>query len=108
MCDKKDSTTVTSEQIAIGEMSGGEIHYHSGKNSQTTEDIKKLEAAYLDRLMQDCGALDWLRSVRYQDDNALQERMARNARQLSAVEVLNQQQYLVLTGAPRRWKKRFC
>ncbi|MEE9425674.1 MAG: SUMF1/EgtB/PvdO family nonheme iron enzyme [Methylococcales bacterium] len=98
--------------------------------SLTNEEAKQHESQYLQRIMQDCAGLEWLRLVRKQDEktpamgldsiytallthslavkeiDALDNR-ERGQPQLSALEVLNQNQRLVLTGTPGSGKSVF-
>ena len=96
----------------------------------TEEEGRKREQQYLSRVMHDCSNLDWLTSIGYQDENAPgfslesvytalltttpKEQAAPGKREamqestpLPALEVLNKQSRLVLTGAPGSGKSAF-
>ncbi len=86
------------------------------------EKIKELERHYLNLVMKECAGLEWLSLVQQQDEqtsaigldavytalmtNSFQEKEPRqefsyeNMRRFSALEMLNRQAKLVLTGAP--------
>ncbi|MGR9108683.1 MAG: NACHT domain-containing protein, partial [Gammaproteobacteria bacterium] len=94
-------------------------------------EVRKREVLYLKRIMSDCGGLEWLEQVEFSESDlpplrlesiytpqyvieqehfehaAKRPEAQREARRLSAVEVLNREARLVLTGAPGSGKSAF-
>jgi hypothetical protein len=97
----------------------------------TPEEIRQIETCYLQRLVRDCGGLDWLDTIQYQDEKSLKvtldavytplmtelrqvqehdpgvEGRGNQAPLLGVVEAVNNESQLVLIGEPGSGKSAF-